>query len=287
MPKLKYLYYFSSTQIDIIEVKRLDLKDAPISDIYKWLILRKESGKIWELDFKSMHKTEDKEYRTFVEGALTFDHQRATQTLFNDEYTLDVLNPENIPLETSSLIEKYLLNQHEKNDLYSFRELKPSDLHYFIQWIADEEVIRYSMTKFHRLSTNDLIVDWYKSTLSDQKTFQLGILDPKTNHLIGYVGLAGLNEIDRNGEYFIFIGNKEYWRKGIASDATKKILHHGFMHLNLHRIFLTVSSKNSGAIRAYEKAGFRFEGIMREAFYRNHKYSDKVIMGILRDEFES
>ncbi len=44
-------------------------------------------------------------------------------------------------------------------------------------------------------------------------------------------------------------------------------------------------SSNPGAIRAYEKAGFVHEGRMREAFYRDNEYSDKVVMGILKSEF--
>lgn len=287
MPSLKYLYHFSSPLFDIVEVKRLDLSDAPLSEIFKWLIVRRNSGKVWELDFKSMDKSADKEFRTFLEGSLTFDHSMAMLSLFKNKYSLEVMNPEEIPLGIAGLVDDYLVNQHAKADFYYFRDLKPSDLQYFTHWIPDKEVIKYSMTQFHRMTTNDQIVDWFESTLSNHKTFQLGIVDAKSHQLIGYAGIAGLNEIDRNGEYFIFIGNKDYWGKGIASDVTKKIIHLGFLKLNLHRIFLTASSKNLGAIRAYERAGFKHEGKMREAFYRNDEYSDKIFMGILRTEFES
>jgi RimJ/RimL family protein N-acetyltransferase len=68
---------------------------------------------------------------------------------------------------------------------------------------------------------------------------------------------------------------------------TKQIVRMGFEDLNLHRIFLTASSNNSGAIRAYEKAGFIHEGRMREAFYRNNEFSDKMFMGILKNEFKN
>ena len=40
------------------------------------------------------------------------------------------------------------------------------------------------------------------------------------------------------------------------------------------------------AIRAYEKCGFRREGIIRHDLYVNGEYHDSIIMGILRDEFK-
>lgn len=167
------------------------------------------------------------------------------------------------------------------------RPLHLTDVSSFKEWIFDPEVIRYSMTKFHRIKSADEVEAWFLETLKDRRCYQVGLIDPKTQELIGYAGIAGINEIDGNGEYFIFIGSKAHWGKGIASEVTKRIVDHGFRELKLHRIFLTASSSNPGAIRAYEKAGFKHEGRMREAFYRNGQYSDKVVMGILRAEYVS
>lgn len=72
--------------------------------------------------------------------------------------------------------------------------------------------------------------------------------------------------------------------KALLLSSQKKLSKSDFKKLNLHRIFLTASSSNPGAIRAYEKAGFIHEGKMREAFFRNNEYSDKVFMGILKSE---
>ena len=48
---------------------------------------------------------------------------------------------------------------------------------------------------------------------------------------------------------------------------------------------LTVSEKNLGAIKAYKNANFKTEGIMRQAFYRDGNFHDKIIMSILKDEW--
>jgi len=42
---------------------------------------------------------------------------------------------------------------------------------------------------------------------------------------------------------------------------------------------------NERAIRAYQKAGFRVEGRLREAIWRDGHYVDEVQMGILSTEW--
>lgn len=64
------------------------------------------------------------------------------------------------------------------------------------------------------------------------------------------------------------------------------VLEYGFNNIGLHRIWLTVSSPNLGAIRSYEKLGFHKEGVMREACNRENSFHDKIVMGILCHEWE-
>lgn len=286
MSNLECLYYFTSSKFEILEIKRTDLsKDAPLGDIFKWLIVTLHSGKILELDFKSMDKSETEEVRQFTEGLLKFNDKEGILNLLGQEMHFLRQNQNEVPINRFDNIKKYLSQSFHHDTNFSFRFLRPSDVRYFKEWILDKEVIRYSLTGFHRLSTEKQITSWFRTTLFDIKNFQLGITEPMSQNLIGYAGIASLNEIDSNGEYFILIGNKSYWGKGIASVVTKEIVKIGFQDLNLHRILLTASSRNLGAIRAYESAGFIHEGKMREAFYRNNEYSDKIFMGILRDEF--
>jgi len=57
--------------------------------------------------------------------------------------------------------------------------------------------------------------------------------------------------------------------------------------MNLHRVQLEVYDFNPRAMRCYEKCGFQVEGRQREALFRNGSYHDILIMGILREGFET
>ena len=83
----------------------------------------------------------------------------------------------------------------------------------------------------------------------------------------------------------IVIGEKEYWGKGYGTEAVKTMLRYAFHELGLNRVELETYSFNPRAQRCYERAGFRREGVRRGALYRDGKFHDIIIMGILREEF--
>jgi RimJ/RimL family protein N-acetyltransferase len=105
------------------------------------------------------------------------------------------------------------------------------------------------------------------------------------DRLIGFVALHSIEWNNRAGLLSIGIGEAEYRGKGYGSDALQLILRYAFDELNLERVGLDVIANNAAAIRAYERAGFRREGAMRHAVMRDGEWHDRLIMGILRDEW--
>ena len=90
----------------------------------------------------------------------------------------------------------------------------------------------------------------------------------------------------RKGEYGIFIGEEVARGRGIGTAAAKLMMQYAFEELKLNRLQLEVFSHNPRGIKAYEKAGFTIEGALRQSLYINNKYSDEIIMGILREEYD-
>lgn len=213
--------------------------------------------------------------REFVEGSLRFDKTEGQFTILGQTFSLS-------PRAASTTLQQSIAEFLDRKKPTGFRELRPADVQTFQSWLLDPEVIRYSQTKFHHFKGPQDVTNWFFETLRDPKVFQWGIVDEPTNILIGYAGISAINTVDRNGEFFILIGDKAYWRQGVATRVTPQIVEWGFTQLGLHRVFLTASSDNPGALKAYEKAGFVFEGQMKDAFFRAGKFSDKIIMGIVR-----
>ncbi len=161
--------------------------------------------------------------------------------------------------------------------------LKQENLTPFYQWIRDEESIIYSLSIFQKMKTDEEIEEWFARSINDKRNSNHGIFVDDV--FVGYAGICGMSETNNSGEYFIFIGDKNYWGKGVGTEVTKLIVKIGFEELGLNRIMLTVSVPNKGGVKAYERAGFVLEGRFREAALRNGKYHDKLVMSILKSEY--
>ncbi len=104
---------------------------------------------------------------------------------------------------------------------------------------------------------------------------------------IGLCGLFGVDQRQQTAMLGISIIDKRFWGQGYGSEAVRLAVDYGFRFSNLHNIWLSTSSFNRRAIRAYEKAGFRLIGRRREAQIINGKRYDQVYMDCLRSEWQS
>lgn len=167
------------------------------------------------------------------------------------------------------------------------RPIKREDLPCYVEWFADPEVRRYlavympfSLTQEER---------WYEGLqerLERGDDVLLAIETAEGVH-IGNVGLHSINWKDRSTELGIVIGEKAYWNQGYGTDAIRTLLGLAFREMNLHRVFLRTDVDNARGIRCYEKAGFRREGTLREAVFKEGAYYDQYMMSILQTEFEA
>lgn len=286
--RLDYLYSFGNSESCLVEIKKLEVNEnSKKSDAYKWIYVPNRNGLPVELEFISMNSSNDKEERKFSNANLSFSKELANFSFFNEIHKFKFIEKPN--REIKEYVNKYLKTSSffealdRPQNLY--RLLKPSDLSCFKEWLKEEEVIRYSLTEFHKLNKTEDVVRWFSKMLTSDRSISIGLTN-KGGQLIGYAGLSSVNSIDKNAEYFILIGDRSYWNKGIAKVVTKDIVEYGFKYLGLHRIFLTASSENLGALKAYKSAGFKKEGIMKEAFFRDGTFSNKIIMGLLSQDWK-
>jgi RimJ/RimL family protein N-acetyltransferase len=109
----------------------------------------------------------------------------------------------------------------------------------------------------------------------------------EADRLIGCLGLHEMDLRNRHAVFGISVGDKSYWGKGHGSEATRLILDHAFLTLNLNRVWLQVFEYNPRGIRCYEKIGFRHEGRLRQHVYRDGRYWDTLVMGILCSDWDA
>lgn len=173
--------------------------------------------------------------------------------------------------------EKIILKQVEIKDLKKMSKLA-------VKWVNDGVVTYYLFTGQTPKNSEQIFND-FKKLLDSHENVIFLVVDKKTKKPIGYAGLYEINMTARKAEFRVFILEKSFWGKGLGTEVTELLTFYGFDRLNLNRIYLGFTADNKGAGKAYEKAGFKKEGILRQDIYRNSQYYDSVRMAILRVEY--
>ena len=143
------------------------------------------------------------------------------------------------------------------------RALEKEDLmgNYF-QWFNDQEVCRFN--SHGRAPNNAAKMESYlQRAYTDPSLAVFAISFLENDAHVGNISLQDINLIDRSAEYAIVLGEKDYWGKGVAKDASDLILRHGFMTLNLHRVYCGTSVENTGMQKLASYMGMKEEGRRR------------------------
>ncbi|KAB2594517.1 GNAT family N-acetyltransferase [Streptomyces arboris] len=88
----------------------------------------------------------------------------------------------------------------------------------------------------------------------------------------------------RTAEYVVMLAPEARGR-GLGTAATRLVLDYAFHITNLRMVWLKVLAPNKAGLRAYEKAGFRTAGTLREAGYWLGTVCDEILMDTLAGDF--
>jgi RimJ/RimL family protein N-acetyltransferase len=170
--------------------------------------------------------------------------------------------------------------------LVTLRRHRVENLAAVLGWYRDPELARLTRYQTRPMTTEE-IGQFFKTRLLAPEAMAYAIHERTDDRLIGLTTFSALDPDNGSALFHITIGERNAWGRGLGTDATNRMLSHAFEHLGLHRVGLSVFSFNERAVRAYEKAGFRIEGRLREAIWRDGRYFDELQMGILASEWRA
>jgi len=166
----------------------------------------------------------------------------------------------------------------------ALRRPRPDDLAGVVRWYRDPEIAR--LTRYQtRPMTQAEVERFFQVRMLATDALAYTIVELPQWRQIGFTTFSSLDADNGSVLFHITIGERDAWGRGLGTETTSLMLSHAFERLALHRVGLTVFSYNLRAIRAYEKAGFRIEGRLRDAIMRDGRYFDEVQMGVLASEW--
>lgn len=133
----------------------------------------------------------------------------------------------------------------------------------------------------------------YPYTEQDGKEFITAMLSADENETfafavtvndiaIGSIGIFRQGNIHRRTAELGYYIAEEYWNKGIMTEAIKQICEYVFNNSDIIRIYAEPFAYNIASCRALEKAGFQYEGTLRNNALKNGRILDMKIYSQLK-----
>lgn len=165
------------------------------------------------------------------------------------------------------------------------------------KWHPDDAAALASVLNNRRILDNLRDGIPYPYTEKDALSFILGMLTEDEDssfsfavtaddRVIGSIGVFRQQNIHRQTAELGYYLAEEYWGQGIMTEAVRQICADVFANSDILRIYAEPYAYNTASCRVLEKAGFTFEGVLRQNAVKNGRVLDMRMYALLRSEFE-
>ncbi len=157
----------------------------------------------------------------------------------------------------------------------------PSDYALMARWLTDERVLEYYHGRDNPYPYERVVAKYGPRARGEDPVVPCLILlgGREVGYIQYYPAVAaayGLEDADATYGIDMFIGEPDLWGSGVGSRALSALVRYLFDKLGARRAVIDPHVDNPGAVRAYEKAGFRrvkvlpaherHEGAMRDSW---------------------
>ena len=164
---------------------------------------------------------------------------------------------------------------------------RSADVDAILAVFGDPEAMRYwSHGPLPDLAAAHGYVDQMEQGFATRTLFQWVVTHRDADGLVGTVTLCQWDRDNRRAEVGYML-SRDHWGRGYAREAVHAVLRFAFERLDLHRVEADVHPDNSASLRLLERLGFRHEGLLRERWFTYDEWSDSVLLGLLRTDFEA
>lgn len=160
------------------------------------------------------------------------------------------------------------------------RPITPDDLPDLLRWLRDPDVMA-----FYGLPLTSL-AEAREQFLEPSKLpcwrFIIEVDDRAIGEIQYYYTYA---EVTWSAGIDLFIGEPDARDRGLGTEVIRTLLRYLFETRGVSRVVIDPEPSNHRAIRAYEKAGFRLDGVIRRHMKIDDRWADAAFMTILDEEW--
>lgn len=154
----------------------------------------------------------------------------------------------------------------------------------FNNWTSDEEVTKYLTWPTHKnVDVSREYMEYCVKGYADSSFYQWAIELKDTHELIGNISVVKVIDKIDSLELGWVIGRK-YWGNGYTAEAALKVIEFLFDKVGANCIYAEHDVNNPNSGRVMQKAGMKFEGVLRQGGLNNQGIVDVAHYSIIKSE---
>lgn len=163
-----------------------------------------------------------------------------------------------------------------QDDEIVIRDIIGEDVISLFTWWVDKEINKYDpkpipTNSFELLSECERFCKRFDAEVVNidikKRKYKYFVIDNIYNQAIGFINIFSFDAENKQCELGVEIGDKRYWKKGIASKAVSVVVDYIFDNMDIKRIYIETGEFNFPALRLFEKLGFiKCEEMFDEGF---------------------
>ncbi len=165
------------------------------------------------------------------------------------------------------------------------RKLTMRDAPDIYRYSRDPEVARHVLWDAHRsIGDSRAYLRYMLRKYRTHECASWGIELLETGHIIGTIGFMWVQEDNAAAEVGYSLA-REYWGRGLMTEALRAVLQYGFDHMQLNRIEAQHETTNPASGAVMRKCHMQHEGTLRSRLFNKGRYVDVELYAILRKDY--
>jgi ribosomal-protein-alanine N-acetyltransferase len=154
-------------------------------------------------------------------------------------------------------------------------------------WVSDPNVqFLYSEPVYTTHNEVKKLLDEYISSYENIDYYRWAIIEKDSSTCIGQIAFFLIDTNNHFGEIEYCIGTA-FQKRGYGTEAVEGILNFGFNKISLHKVQVCHKENNLASKALIKKCKFVYEGTLRDYFFIDGKYVDRLYYSLLKKEYNN
>lgn len=165
------------------------------------------------------------------------------------------------------------------------RKLRLEDAAAMFEYASDPEVARDVTWEAHRaIEDSRGFLNSVIQKYAKKETSEWGLVLKENGKLVGTCGFVWWRPEHAKAE-FGYALSREYWGRGLMTEAAAAVIAFGFEKMKLHRLEARCITTNTGSEKVMLKNGMKYEGLLRDVVYEKGGFKSLKLYSLLKEEY--